>query len=286
MSDQRRPITHITQDFLPQDVSFDASAFDRAIRSQGITMTHFKAMRCPVGMTDIGDLRQVHEDHSGCSGGFLFVKAGPVTCLFTSNSKHNSTNDAGFYSSDSAQCSLPTHYDDSEKLVIVAPFDRFYIEPDDIVVPYWQLFTHHESGVDRFKYAISSVESLVDNNNNTYTEGEDFVVEAGKLKWIGRQPGPTIGLGPGTETDRGAVCSIRFLYRPYFRCANVGHELRLSQIQNPMTGERKLQRMPQLITLHREYVGTDSPNDDTPKADNTDYARQMFSSMNGGFGSK
>jgi hypothetical protein len=285
MSDQRRPVTHITQDFLPQDVSFDAAAFDRLIRSQGITLTHFKAMRCPVGLTDIGDIRQVHEDHSGCSGGFLYVKAGTATCLFMSNSKHQTSNDAGFYNSDSAQCTLPSHYDDSDKAVIVAPFDRFYIEPEDIVVPYWQLFTHHESGTDRFKYPISYVESLVDNNNNFYTEGTDFLVENGTLKWIGRQPGPTIGLD-NPFTDKGAICSIRFLYRPYFRCAAVGHELRLSQIQNPMTGERKLQRMPQLVTLHREYVGTDSPNTDSPKAENTDYARQMFSSMNGGFGSK
>lgn len=293
MSDQRRPVNHITTDIPPVDLSIDLPAFDRAIRSQGVRLVHYKAIRCPVGMTDIGDNRRPHPDHSGCSGGFLFHRAGTVTALFIGNSKHKTPTEVGFYDGSTAQVTFPTHYDDSEESVIVAPFDRFYLEEEGIVVPMWQLFLHHESGQDRFKYPVIRVEHLVDSRGEKYQQDQDFVVEEGQIRWLGtRAPVSEIDLGPGAGngfgTDRGSVCSIRYLYRPFWYCGQVLHEVRVAQIQDPITGTRTLRKMPQSVMLHREYVALNQQQDleqvsgSTPP--DSDFLRQVLGSMNGGFG--
>lgn len=291
-----RNTNHLITDIPAVDVSFDKGAFDRAIRSQGVKLVHFKALRCPVGMTDIGDQRRPHPDHSGCSGGFLFFKAGPVTALFQGNSKHKTPTDVGFYDGSTAQVTLPTTYDDSEAPLVVAPFDRFYLDEESITVPMWQLFIHHETGQDRVKYPVIAVEELVDSRGAKYKQDVDFCVHDGQIDWIGRRPAAEIDLGPGTGngfgTDRGAVCSVRYLYRPFWYCGQVMHEIRISQIQNPMTGERTLERMPQSIMLHREYVSLNKqqdgselgPGGGTPP--DSEYLRQVLGSMNGGFSPK
>lgn len=292
MSDQRRPVNHITTDIPPTDLSIDFNAFDRAIRSQGVRLVHYRALRCPVGMTDIGDNRRPHPDHSGCSNGFLYFKAGVCTALFTGNSKHKNPAEIGFYDGSTAQVTFPTHYDDSEDAVIVAPFDRFYLEEDAITVPMWQLFLHHETGQDRLKYPVIKVEQLVDSRGEKYNQDQDFVVTDGQIQWLGgRRPVSELNLGPGagTGTDRGAVCSVRYQYRPFWYCGQVLHEVRVAQVQDPISGTRTLMRMPQSVMLHREYVSLNKQQDQEEvavggQAQDSDFLRQVLGSLNGGFG--
>ena len=61
--------TNLAFQFAPISVSFDPDAFDDALRAQGVQYVHWRAMRCPVGLTDRYSERRVHDDHSGCSNG-------------------------------------------------------------------------------------------------------------------------------------------------------------------------------------------------------------------------
>lgn len=272
----------------PHQISFDPIAFDAALRSQGVQLEHYSAVRCPVGMTDIDDARRPHPDHSGCTNGFLYTKVGTITALFVNNSKQRSPDDMGFYDGSTVQVSFPRTYDDPEGTpFLVAPFDRFYLAEPSIVVPTWQLFLHHDSGIDRFKYPVEKVSILVDAAGVRYTEGDDFKVKAGAVEWLGTRPTPQLDVGPLPSSTRGSVCSIRYLYRPYWYVGQILHELRVSQVS--ADGTRTIERMPQAAVLHREYVSLtrnqNEPGDPASEID-ADALRKVLGPMSGGVGPK
>jgi hypothetical protein len=91
----------------------------------------------------------------------------------------------------------------------------------------------------------------------------------------------------GYSTDRGMVCSVRYLYRPYWYVGAIPHEIRIAQIQNELTGERVVTRMPQACVLHREYVSLneEQPTDQPSNAD-AESLRRVMGPMYGGYGQK
>jgi hypothetical protein len=264
-------------------VSFDADAFDEAIRSQGVRLVHYQALPCPVGLTNLDDNRRPHEDHAGCTNGFLYGKAGVVTGLFTGNSKHKVPDEMGFWDSSTVQISLPRFYDECDQRLYIAPFDRLYLDDEHLNVVTWQRYIHSDDGVDRLKYPVVEVVRLVDNAGIVYQEGDDFVVQQGLIKWVGRQPVPLTG----TDSDRGAICAIRYTYRPYWYVGQLMHELRVTQITGD-TG-RHTEKMPQQILAHREYVAQtkdQQPPGSAGTGVDADMMRTVMSPMYGGFGPK
>lgn len=277
---------------LPQvSVTFDIEAFNEAIRSQGVKLVHFRAMRCPVGMIDLNDNRRPHPHHEGCFNGFLYEKVGCITALFTGNTKKKAMEDVGFVDFSTVQSTFPQTYDNSEEKFIVAPFDRFYLDEQTVQVVQWQLFQHHETGMDRLKFPVECVQGpVIDAAGNKYYANQDFVITPeGQIRWTGNKPAPELDVGPGLGngfgTDRGVVCSIRYLYRPYWYVGNIPHEIRVAQVQDGF--ERRPVRAPQMCVLHREYVGQNVEQDQEvtlPGA--SEEMRRVMAPMYGGFGSK
>jgi len=297
--DPRGPVNNITTDIPSTQISLDIPAFDELIRSQGVRLIHYRAIRCPVGMVDIGDSRRPHPDHEGCSNGFLYTKICTVTGLFSGNSKTKRQDDIGFYDGSTAQVSFPTTYDESDEQFYICPYDRFYLDEPKLLVATWQLFLHHASGRDRLKFPVESVDILVDARGDRYLCGTDFVVKNGQLEWLGlRRPAPALDVGPGlgASADRGAVCSVWYRYRPYYYCAQVLHDLRVTQTQNDFDGTRSIQRLPQAAVLHREFLPQNSEADaevipgggnrggGTPSS--ATLLRQAMGPVSGGFGSR
>lgn len=277
---------------MPHDrISFDVDAFDSAIRSQGVCLIHFQAMPCPVGVVDLDDNRRPHPDHEGCTNGFVYEEVGKVTALFIGNSKNKNQSDVGFYDGSTAQASFPRCYDDTNTKVMVAPFDRFFSADPTIRVVTWQRFVHHESGIDRLKFPVCDVVSIKDNAGITYKQDDDFIVANGVIKWIGRQPAMSLDVGPGFNrqgTTKGAVCSVRYTYRPWWYVGQMMHEIRVSQLTETSKG-RHIERMPQSVLLHREYVAL-SKDQQTPgsvgNGIDADSFRTVLSPMYGSFGKK
>jgi hypothetical protein len=63
-------------------IQLDLPAIDDFLRSHGVKLTHYRAIRCPVGLTDRDDVNASHEDHADCSNGYLYTKAGDMSCFF------------------------------------------------------------------------------------------------------------------------------------------------------------------------------------------------------------
>lgn len=294
MARNRDPLNDIQTDIPGHRISFDVEAFDEAIENQGVTLVHYRALRCPVGMTDLDDNRRTHPDHEGCSNGFIYTRVGTVRGLFINNSNRKRPDDLGFWDGSTVQVTMPRFYDDpDDQRIFVAPFDRFYLEEADHLVPSWQLFVHHESGLDRLKYPVAMVEELVDSAGLRYYEGQDFKISHGGLQWLTqRRPTPNLTTGPGGsgfDTDRGCICAIRYRYQPYWYVGQVLHEIRTTQVTDPVTGDRRVERMPQAVMLHREYVAL-SRDQNEPGEPGTgldsDAMRTLMGPMNGGFGPK
>jgi hypothetical protein len=251
----RKPGQVLAIDLPDMAVSFDVDQFDNAVRNHGVTFVHWRAMRCPVGMIDEHDSRRPHEDHSGCSNGFLYTLAGEITCLFSGNGTSSSFSEVGILDQSSVQITIPRYYDGTTKPVYIAPFDRLYLKEEDIVVPDWQIFRTNGNR-DKLRFQAVTVQDLVDADNRRYVLG-DFSIEAGQIVWQG-----TNRPGVDPESGKGLICSIRFTYRPYWYVKSLIHEVRVAQAADPISGERKVQRMPQALTLQREYVFEKNENDD------------------------
>jgi len=292
--DQRGPVNNITTDIPSTQISLDIPAFDELIRSQGVRLIHYRAIRCPVGMIDIGDNRRPHPDHEGCSNGFLYTKIGAVTGLLSGNSKNKRLEDIGFWDGSTAQVSFPTTYDDCDKQFYICPFDRFYLDESKLLVATWQQFIHHSSGKDRLKFPVVCVDDpgVVDARGERYQQDQDFEIRDGQLVWTGvRRPAAFVDAGPGlgASTDRGAVCGVWYRYRPYYYCAQVLHDLRVTQVQNDFDGTRSIQRLPQAAVLHREFLPQNSDADSDARPGNRepsikDLLRQAMGPTDGSLG--
>lgn len=247
-----------------QAVSFDVRAFDEAVSSQGVRLVHFRAMRCPVGLVDRFDTRRPEHDHGGCSNGFIYTTAGDLTALFTGNSHAKEAHDVGFLDGSTVQVTCQRFYDGTTTPVHIAPFDRIYLAEENVVVPTWQLFEAHITGREKLQFPVVAVQDLMDSDGRIFKEGVDFEVEGGFIVWKGTNR-------PRYDAARkkGQICAIRYLYRPYWYVKQILHEVRVTQAEDLVTGERMVQRMPQAFVLQREYVfekdESTKPEDGNPR---------------------
>jgi hypothetical protein len=254
-------------------VNLDAEGFDNALRDHGVKFVHWRAMRCPVGLTDKFSERRPHPHHQNCSNGFVYTKAGVITGLFTSNSNKNDQNDVGILDGGNAQVTLPRQYDDTEREVQITPFDRLYLAEDVITVPTQQLVETHITGRDRLLRPIVEVIDILDAGGKTYG-AEDYSIVDGQIVW--RNGGP----GYNADLEKGIVYAIRYTYRPYWYVDRIIHQIRVARVDTGL--ELKLMRMPQSFSIAREYVFEKEEND--RQSPTPDSPRQVKEAGTGVFG--
>ncbi len=256
-------------------VAFDMDAFDDAVRSQGVQMVHYRGMRCPVGMIDQFDSRRPHDDHSGCSGGFLYRKAGIVTTLFTNSGSKYNQEDIGLLDGSSVNATTPRYYDDTNEPVEIVNYDRFYMLEEAITVPTWQLVEAHITGKDKLDFPAVKVSDIVDATGKVYTQTDFDVDSSGQIVW---KPGS--GPGFNVAEEKGVIYSIRYTYRPYYYVAQLPHQVRPVQVETLL--ERKVMLAPHEMRLQREYIARKEANDD--QAPDPKSQRQVLSPRDGAFG--
>jgi hypothetical protein len=257
--------------------SLNLKAFDDAIRSQGVSMVHYRAMACPQGMIDRDDtVRRNHVDHDGCNLGYLYKQMGTVTALFTGNSVGHQNLDMGAIDGSTAQMTLPRFYDGTDTQVYLNYADRFYMAEENVLVPHWEIFEHNISGFDRLRWPLAQVQNLIDNRLVEYTAGVDFELANGQIHWLGNKR-------PGIDPDsgKGRICTAWYLYRPYFYVQRISHEVRVVQTMDAL-GNRSVQRAPYQITVVREtqFENKQNNTEDTSTSD----PRELPGPREGSFG--
>lgn len=246
-------------------VSFDRDAFMHAIRSHGIAMEHYRAIPDPTGMASKGDNHAVMTASvRSNSDGFIYELAGTLRGLFTANSTNESQTAEGAIAFSSAYMTPPDCYEgDGKQPVLLAPYDRLYLKDIEDRVVARQYVEATTTGIDKLQYPATCVEYLRDANGVRYHEGTDFeITKEGHIKWLGQnRPGWNIKVG------RGTVYAIRYRYTPFFVVARMMHEIRVANITDPATLERRVERMPYQVQVVRENVFYDTnidPNRPVP----------------------
>jgi len=143
---------------------------------------------------------------------------------------------------------MPREYDNGKPLYL-APFDRLYFADEEVLWPNWEVIEHNIAGKERLRFPAECCPEIVDSRNETYTQGVDYDVVGGGIVWRadGRRPGVDM------DTQKGRICTVWYLYRPYFYVSRLGHDGRVAQYEDE-NGERKVHRMPFQAQLTREIV--------------------------------
>ena len=238
----------LVSDFPRDMVSFDTDAFDVAISGHGVHFLHYRAMRCPIGMLTTTDIRKSHENHAGCSHGFIYTLGGQITALFTGNQSSDRQGPMGNVNEGQAQVTTPRFYDDSQVPFYATKYDRLYLMEPGIFVTNWELFEVSITGRERLSFPAEYVIDLMDSDGNRYHPEQDFVLERGEIVWNG-QKRPLVPTGGG----KGQVCAARYLYRPYWYVTHLVHEVRVARGELP-DGSSGVQRMPMALAIQREYL--------------------------------
>lgn len=259
--------------------SLDKNAFDNLIHSQGVRVVHMRAIPDPAGRANIGDNRAVHSPNVS-SDGFIYREAGVMHAFFSNNSGNAEIHIEGMVKNDTAIITPPAYYDECDQPVLLAPYDRLFIKDVEIRIVNQQYMEASAAGIDRLQYPATCVEHLIDSDGIEYTEGQHFEITSdGHIKWTGQ-------IRPGWDPvqQRGRVYSIRYRYIPYFVVARTLHEVRVTQVTDQVTFERKVERMPYQVLVVREHVLHDVNRDpDNPIIDNR---LQYAPSVSGTLGSQ
>lgn len=229
-----------------ETIGFDIMAFDQMLRSHGVVLVHFRAIKCPIGVDDRFDVRS-HKEHDNCSNGFIYKEAGEVTAFFSGNSSNSFLEDAGVMDGSTVQVTLPRYYDGSDVEIAVQHYDRFYLKEVAAASVNTQLIEAHVTGRDRLQYPAVMVEDVCDKHGTWYS-ASDFSIQGGQIVWGPKRPPFDAVLGKGT------TYTIRYRYTPFWYVKNIIHEVRVSRMFDYKKNKQVLVRMPHAIQLQREYV--------------------------------
>ena len=207
----------------------------------------------PRGMASRGDNRDALNLRPRDSDGYIYKNVGELYAWFHNNSKDTRVEDLGDLAFSSANITVTRYYNGTNEPVVLTAWDRFYLSDIEISVCSLQYMEASSTGVDRLQFPAVQVIDLIDANGEEYHQDKDFILTPeGWIKWTGqRRPGynPTIG--------RETVYAVRYNYTPFFIVDRILHEIRVTNVTDPVSFTRKLERMPYEVLVMRENVFMD-----------------------------
>lgn len=256
-----------------EETGFDPEAFDTLIRSNGVLMEHYRAIRCPIGVSDIFDPR-THSNHSECSNGFIYKHAGDVLVGFVGNSTSSKLQVMGVTDGSTVQVTVPRTYEVSGEEFAVQIYDRMFLKELATTSINTQLVESNIEGTDRLQYKAVHVEHVIDANGVEYNLG-DFEIKNGNIVWGQKRP----HFDP--KSGRGGTYSIRYRYTPFWYVDRLLHEVRVGRVMNYQEQRPVLARLPHGLLLKREYLF-----ENEERVRNKSDERDQPSQRSGSFGSR
>ena len=227
-------------------VAFDLHAFQQAVQAHGISFVHYRAMIDPVGLIDKDDIRRPDPGLPTAHNGMVYTKAGCFKALLISNTKEVKASTGGLVDASTAQMTPEGVYACGEQ-VFLAPYDKLYLEDENVLVTRHERLEHNITGIDRPKFPSLKVQDCMDAKGVYYREGVDFKLQNGEIHWGDNRP----GINP--DTGKGVIFAIRYLYRPHWYVQRLVHEIRMVQ-QRDMIYGNVMVAAPQTAIVQREFV--------------------------------
>lgn len=236
--------------------SFDLDRLDNFVTGLGVEYFHYKGQPSPIGQNDRGDYRRNDGVDTITSNGMIYRCAGKFTATMTDNSRDRKRGEAGTLDPSESKLVLPRFYNEGDGVanggrIYLSPGDRIYVaDPQaDVLVSNPQKMDYIP-GVDNVPmFPIVAMEMpLIDSRGIEYTEGVDYCIHDGNIRWKagGRNP----GIDP--DTGKGRVYSVRYLYRAYWYITILLKEVRVTNVTTD--GQRAPDRMAYHAIAQREYM--------------------------------
>jgi hypothetical protein len=236
--------------------SFDLNRLESFVTGLGVDFTHYKAIPSPIGQKDRGDYRRSDGVDTITSNGMIYRFSGKFTATMTDNSREQKRTSGGALDPSESRLVMPRFYNknalaDGERIYLM-PGDRLYVaDPDaDVFVANSQKMDYDSDIDNEPMFPICKLEDrIIDSRNIEYTENVDFTITSmGNIRWIagGRNP------GIDSDTGKGRIYSIRYLYRAYYYVVALPKEVRVTNVTTG--GIRSPERMPIFASIMREYV--------------------------------
>jgi hypothetical protein len=260
-----------------QSVTMNPDAINNFIDGLGIRFMHFQAIPDPLFKRSEDSPRHSFNQEDSYmfektnvytrENGFLYFPKAVVVGIFMSNSKNLQSSSAGLHNFSTASISFNRYYEGTTEVVEISEYDKLI--PCENGVEFfttsWQSLDHNPTGTDRLQYPAIAVRILIDSSGKTYKQDVDFTLQEGQIKWTGsNRP------GYDKDTGRGRVCSVRYIYRPYYYVREVGHDIRIRPSIDQDTGIVSSKGSGPMCSIQREYVFVNSRN-----ADDSDITQQL-----------
>jgi hypothetical protein len=241
-------------------LSFDLTANDTIIEQQGILFNHFQAMECPLGLVDRYDSRAEHVMHDTCQNGMIYTFAGKVYATYSSNSADKTLRTQGEIDSSTAMFTLKRTYEDCGDTVTVGVYDKLeFVEQPPLIVERQRVQYNPLTNIDRLQYPITTVQNLIDANGIPYAQGTDFNIVNGNIVWVGNRP------GINTDSNRGVVYQVRYLYQPWWIVKSMTKDIRVSRQNNG--SDSQLAKSNIAIICQREFQYMNEQNQNNGSTD-------------------
>jgi len=242
----------------------------------GIKFLHYICLPDPLFQVNAGDARHsfgyddgnqqfVDDERFHRENGLLYFKKGIVFGTFMGNAKDLRSVAAGLYGDSGATISMNRFYEDSEEKFRPSESDKLI--PCELTSEFfstnWQKFTHNPTGIDRMQFKACEVVMLIDSDGRVYSQGSDYNVVKGHIEWI--DGGDRPGLDP--KTGNGKVCSIRYVYKPYYYIKTVLLDIRIRPALQA-DGSIEAKAGPVLVQVQADWLYLDrrNNNDKDPAA--------------------
>lgn len=229
-----------------EKVTLDKVSLENFTKDSGPIFVHYKATPCPIGQVEKESIRTPHSQHSNCSNGFIYERAGEFRGPFTSNSAQLQLTDLGILDGSTAIVTMPRFYEGTGEQIYIDPYDKLYIKDNVVLSTFSEKIESSISGVDRLTFPVEKVETLIDNAGRKYTYGVDFQITDGNIVWTSdNRPGFDPAIGKGT------LYSVRYLYVPFYYVSRLMHEIRII-VSSDLDGNLSYDRGPYQIAIVRE----------------------------------
>ena len=229
------------------DPSMYKQNFDQLLRNRGIRFEHHRALPCP-NMRALDD--NSHDPLcTHCDGsGILYYQPKEIIGVFLSNSIEKQFEYQGAWEVGTATVTLPTEYADGTQADFTL-YDKLVVK--DFTVRLWEKkeYEPRAGDIQQFRYPIVKVEQLVSAtayNLKEYVQDTDFIIEDGKIKWIGEKP------DYDHVNEMGQAYSVAYLANPVYIVLQPLRELRVSQQLE--TGNKLAIRLPQQVVVKRDFL--------------------------------
>jgi hypothetical protein len=250
-------------------VKDDLEATNHLISNNGLRFKHYMAIPYVVGSSEADGARDWDgqdvpvENDNIVDNGFLYKYAGDVYAVFTSNNQQMRQTSLGYFNDSQAMVTFNKFYRDSDKIVTISEFDRLIPcePPAEFRHVNFQKLHHNPSGIDHLQFMVDQMIYLGDSTGREYTEGIDFCLHQGSIKWLSSGSRP--GLDP--RSGKGRVISVRYTYKPSFYVKQIMHSIRTHATIDNITGEIRTQSGPIAGMIQVDFVFRDSVQPD--KAD-------------------